>query len=67
VKSERDIARFSRQCARICQELRRDGHDDAARRFEAFAIVMVAEMREPDPVRRILEGVRSMHECAACR
>lgn len=44
-KLERRIARFSRRCAKIVLELRELGDVDGARRLEAVAIGIAAEMR----------------------
>ena len=44
--AERRIAKLARRSARIVLELRREGHDDTARRFEAVAIECVEQMRK---------------------
>ena len=42
---EQRVARVSRQCARIVQELRREGEHEGAARFVAAAIEAVEQMR----------------------
>ncbi len=43
--NERRISRFSRRCARIVLELRNEGNQDGAARFEALAIEIADDMR----------------------